>query len=288
MKPGHAAQVLAAAFAEMDSAGSGMVSSVAFERWMPNGTMAERMVSQLTSVKPRPSPAMSPPTATVHRTESIEYLPEDLIDELTHEEAVEACQEVGMQPTDAVGLQTMKIALKTHYGGKKRTVREAFDDMDSDGSGTLDKQEVEMAFAAMGRLMTTEELTATFAERDRDGDGRLTFEEFKAWSNNEPVVTLIDADATEPSAALRAQTEEAAEACREAGLAVTGTESLQSMQIALKSRQRKTRRTAREAFDEVDRDRLGTLDKKGVELAFASMGRLMSAEVRPPIAIENV
>ena len=64
-------------------------------------------------------------------------------------------------------------------------MREAFDEIDTDNSGYLDREEVELAFAAMGRLMSAQELTAEFLQMDKDGGGTVSFAEFKQWMSQQ-------------------------------------------------------------------------------------------------------
>eukprot|EP01062_Namystynia_karyoxenos_P074981 TRINITY_DN72100_c0_g1_i1.p1 TRINITY_DN72100_c0_g1~~TRINITY_DN72100_c0_g1_i1.p1 ORF type:complete len:292 (+),score=87.05 TRINITY_DN72100_c0_g1_i1:102-977(+) len=62
----------------------------------------------------------------------------------------------------------------------RRVMREAFDALDIDGSGTIDANEFEDAFLAMDTFGVPEDKGARrlFALCDRDADGRLSFPEF--------------------------------------------------------------------------------------------------------------
>ena len=221
---------LASAFRQMDKDGGGTVSFAEFKQFL----FKEH----------------TPPGA-----EDEDFGEEDLIDDLTMEEAMEACREVGMQVKGTVGLKSMKLALKTHYSRKDKTVREAFDEIDTDNSGYLDREEVELAFAAMGKLMSAQELTATFRQMDKDGGGTVSFAEFKQWMFNENNQTDLTATDELDSMSI----DEAAAECRKAGLAVSGSVSLEAMKLALKTHNQK--RTVREAFDDIDTDNSGFLDK---------------------------
>eukprot|EP01043_Picozoa_sp_COSAG02_P040263 COSAG02_NODE_3243_length_7108_cov_5.440291_7_plen_128_part_01 len=81
--------------------------------------------------------------------------------------------------------QSMKEALKAHYKGKDMTPREVFEKLDEDGSGFLDREEIEKASgvlgAGLGFIMSSEELDRQFRAMDPDGDGEVTFEEFEVW-----------------------------------------------------------------------------------------------------------
>ena len=82
-----------------------------------------------------------------------------------------------------------KAALAAHYKGKDMTPRQVFDSLDEDGSGFLDRAEVEKASgvlgAGLGFIMSAEELDKQFTAMDPDGDGEVTFEEFQVWWNGE-------------------------------------------------------------------------------------------------------
>ena len=49
--------------------------------------------------------------------------------------------------------------------------------MDTDGSGTLDKEEMQLALAALGRLSVPKQFDAVWAKVDRNGDGEVSFAE---------------------------------------------------------------------------------------------------------------
>lgn len=66
-----------------------------------------------------------------------------------------------------------------------KRIRAAFDLLDRDGSGALDKSEVAMLSQRLGTRLKTvyssKLLNAAFSEMDPNGDGRVTFEEFRGW-----------------------------------------------------------------------------------------------------------
>ncbi|GMH60117.1 hypothetical protein TrST_g8364 [Triparma strigata] len=64
-----------------------------------------------------------------------------------------------------------------------RDIIEIFNAIDEDGSGFLDRTEVEHAATKLGFPMSAEELNAAFDEMDTSHDGRVSLEEFEAWWN---------------------------------------------------------------------------------------------------------
>ena len=59
-------------------------------------------------------------------------------------------------------------------------LEEVFKQMDTDGSGTLDAEELQRAFAAVGRPSDPETIQNAIKSLDTDGDGLISLEEFKA------------------------------------------------------------------------------------------------------------
>lgn len=60
-------------------------------------------------------------------------------------------------------------------------LRETFDAIDTDGSGTLDRDEINRAAMQMGRCLIGNDLDEAMSEMDVDGSGEVEFAEFCAW-----------------------------------------------------------------------------------------------------------
>ena len=88
------------------------------------------------------------------------------------EEARELCKEVGLSLDAGLSIETMKAALKGHYN-PDATVDEVFAEMDADGSGYLDEEEVQAAVAMLGFTVDTRNLKQILTEMDPDGDGEV-------------------------------------------------------------------------------------------------------------------
>ncbi|KAF3438952.1 hypothetical protein FNV43_RR17227 [Rhamnella rubrinervis] len=68
-----------------------------------------------------------------------------------------------------------------HHGltqQKKQEIKEAFELFDTDGSGTIDAKELNVAMRALGFEMTEEQINQMIADVDKDGSGAIDFEEF--------------------------------------------------------------------------------------------------------------
>ena len=60
-------------------------------------------------------------------------------------------------------------------------VKKMFDDIDTDGGGSLDKAETSALFKKLQIALTDEQYEQVFGELDRGGDGDVSFEEFQRW-----------------------------------------------------------------------------------------------------------
>ena len=58
------------------------------------------------------------------------------------------------------------------------SVRNTFRDIDVDGSGSIEATELRAAFRRQGIVLTDEETAAVMRVFDRNGDGRLNYDEF--------------------------------------------------------------------------------------------------------------
>eukprot|EP00559_Dactyliosolen_fragilissimus_P001758 CAMPEP_0184862508 /NCGR_PEP_ID=MMETSP0580-20130426/6965_1 /TAXON_ID=1118495 /ORGANISM="Dactyliosolen fragilissimus" /LENGTH=1020 /DNA_ID=CAMNT_0027360411 /DNA_START=841 /DNA_END=3903 /DNA_ORIENTATION=+ len=65
---------------------------------------------------------------------------------------------------------------------KRRRLRTAFDKRDTDGSGYLERNEIAAALATSGIIASEDSITSLMESIDTDGDGRVDFEEFIAFS----------------------------------------------------------------------------------------------------------
>ena len=64
---------------------------------------------------------------------------------------------------------------------KERGLRELFDEIDTDGGGTLDRGEIKALADKLGVAMSKRELDLAMKEMDEDGSGEVDFEEFAEW-----------------------------------------------------------------------------------------------------------
>ncbi|GER27952.1 caltractin [Striga asiatica] len=79
------------------------------------------------------------------------------------------------------GIQRKDKPRGRHHGltqQKRQEIKEAFELFDTDGSGTIDAKELNVAMRALGFEMSEEEITRMIAEVDKDGSGAIDFDEF--------------------------------------------------------------------------------------------------------------
>lgn len=82
-------------------------------------------------------------------------------------------------------MEALRTALLAKFSAENLSVRDVFDRIDVDGSGSLDKEEVMQASAMLGLVIGEHDLGETFEEIDADGDGAVSFFEFSKWWLNE-------------------------------------------------------------------------------------------------------
>ncbi|GAB2287215.1 Probable calcium-binding protein cml13 [Dionaea muscipula] len=61
---------------------------------------------------------------------------------------------------------------------KRQEIKEAFEMFDTDGSGTIDAKELNIAMRALGFEMNEEQINKMIADVDKDGSGAIDFDEF--------------------------------------------------------------------------------------------------------------
>lgn len=105
-------------------------------------------------------------------------------------------KELGWSPEVEAAQVTSALAYVSTYGGPVpdkagaslrsatfRDIIDIFKAIDEDGSGFLDRTEVEHAAGKLGFPMSKEELDEAFDVMDKSGDGRVSLEEFEEWWN---------------------------------------------------------------------------------------------------------
>ena len=79
------------------------------------------------------------------------------------------------------GEEAADVADRAHADEERRRVRELFHVLDSDGSNSLERGEVEELSRHLGKKLNGQALDEAMAEMDKDGSGSVEFDEFLAW-----------------------------------------------------------------------------------------------------------
>eukprot|EP01047_Picozoa_sp_COSAG01_P065287 COSAG01_NODE_8793_length_2657_cov_1.528147_1_plen_809_part_01 len=92
---------------------------------------------------------------------------------------------------DSAEIDTAFAAMDAGAAAGEEELRQMWDQVDVDGSNTLDREEVRQVLGMMGRKGISEEgLDHVFAELDKDGSGDVDYEEFHQWYYNQDPVTI--------------------------------------------------------------------------------------------------
>jgi Ca2+-binding EF-hand superfamily protein len=74
----------------------------------------------------------------------------------------------------------MRLRMDERQRDPEEDLRDAFNMFDADRSGYIDREEVRALMKKLAQTLTDEEIDAIMEEVDTDGDGEISFEEFRA------------------------------------------------------------------------------------------------------------
>jgi Ca2+-binding EF-hand superfamily protein len=97
-------------------------------------------------------------------------------------ELIEMINSVDDNGDNEIDFGEFLILMKSRIGERdpEKELRDAFAVFDSDGSGCIDRKELKRLMKKLGQALTEAELDAMMDEVDTNGDGEISFEEFKA------------------------------------------------------------------------------------------------------------
>ena len=101
----------------------------------------------------------------------------------TEEELTRMIQSVDDNGNNEIDFQEFLILMsskKSVSDDPDRGLKDAFAVFDTDGRGLIFRSEVKGQLNNLGQLVSDEELDAMMGEVDKDGNGEIDFEEFKA------------------------------------------------------------------------------------------------------------
>jgi calmodulin len=96
-------------------------------------------------------------------------------------ELIEMISTVDDNGDNEIDFPEFLILMKSRIGGKdpEKELRDAFRVFDTDNSGSIDRKELKRLMKKLGQALSDAELDAMMDEVDTNGDGQISFEEFK-------------------------------------------------------------------------------------------------------------
>ena len=104
----------------------------------------------------------------------------------SEEDLIEMIASVDDNGDNEIDFSEFLILMKSRIGKRDQDeeLREAFAVFDTDGSGAIDRKELKRLMKKLGQALTEAEIDAMMDEVDTNGDGEISFEEFKALMQN--------------------------------------------------------------------------------------------------------
>ena len=112
-------------------------------------------------------------------TKAVSEMDKDGGGEVEIDEFLQWWREVGSKRFPARFQLTTKPRLDSAMNAAQ--LRELFDDIDADGSGSLDRDEILQLAMRLGKRLSATELDGAMKEMDTDGDEEVSFDEFRVW-----------------------------------------------------------------------------------------------------------
>jgi len=77
-------------------------------------------------------------------------------------------------------ISLMRLRMDERQRDPEEDLRDAFNMFDADRSGFIDRDEVRALMKKLAQTLTEDEIDAIMEEVDTDGDGEISFQEFRA------------------------------------------------------------------------------------------------------------
>jgi len=100
---------------------------------------------------------------------------------LSRMELLEMIDSVDEDRSGTIDFREFLVLMQSRVGegGPDSDLRYAFKQFDKNKTGFIDKESLKTTMSEFDNALTNEELNAIFAEVDLNGDGRITFREFR-------------------------------------------------------------------------------------------------------------
>jgi Ca2+-binding EF-hand superfamily protein len=132
----------------------------------------------------RPPPPTHPPgTIELHE---LQQVMRKLGQNPTEDQLKEMIKSVDDNGDCEIDFDEFLLLMKSRIGTRdpEQELRDAFAVFDSDGSGAIDRKELKRLMKKLGQALSEAEIDAMMNEVDENGDGEISFEEFKALMQN--------------------------------------------------------------------------------------------------------
>ena len=108
-------------------------------------------------------------------------------------ELIEMISTVDDNGDNEIDFEEFMILMKSRIGEKdpEKELRDAFRVFDTDNSGSIDKKELKRLMKKLGQALSEAELDAMMDEVDTNGDGEISFEEFKELMVGRAIVVVV-------------------------------------------------------------------------------------------------
>jgi calmodulin len=100
----------------------------------------------------------------------------------TEADLIEMINSVDDNGDNEIDFEEFLTLMKSRVGERdpEKELRDAFAVFDTDGSGSIDRKELKRLMKKLGQALTEAEIDAMMDEVDSNGDGEISYEEFKA------------------------------------------------------------------------------------------------------------
>lgn len=100
----------------------------------------------------------------------------------SEEDIKEMIRSVDENSDGEISFEEFLSLMKSRVGTRdpEQELRDAFNFFDTDGSGAIDRKELKRLMKKLGQALTEAEIDAMMQEVDENGDGEISYEEFKA------------------------------------------------------------------------------------------------------------